>query len=71
MSPLPARFTGGAKHAAALQKPVQAPSVAQLVPQTAPEHWYGPHELVVPALHTPAPSQVDAALTEALLHPAA
>jgi hypothetical protein len=68
---LPARFTGDAKHAPAPQKPVQPASVAQLVPHTAPEHWYAPHDVGVPALHTPAPLQVDAVVTVALAHPAA
>jgi hypothetical protein len=50
---------------------VQPASVVQLVPQTAPEHWYAPHDVVAPALHTPAPLQVDAAVNVALAHPAA
>jgi hypothetical protein len=63
---LPARFAGDAKQAPAAQKPAQAASLVQLVPQVSPEHWYAPHDVVTPALHVPAPSQVEAACIVAL-----
>jgi len=40
---------------------LQAASLAQLVPQALPAHWYAPHDVVAPALHVPVPLQVDAA----------
>jgi hypothetical protein len=40
------------------------------VPQTAPEHWYAPHDVAAPALHTPAPLQVDAVFTVEFAQPA-
>jgi hypothetical protein len=71
-SPLPARFAGVAMQAEALQNAVaQFASVVQVVPQTAPEQAYGAHDEVAPALQTPAPLQVDAALSVEPVHPAA
>src|SRR5262245_37029664 len=55
-------FTGVTMQAEALQNVVQLASVVQLVPQAAPEQAYGAHDEVAPALQTPAPLQVDAAL---------
>jgi hypothetical protein len=40
---------------------LQKESFEQVVPQTAPAHWYAPHDVVAPALQVPAPSQVEAA----------
>src|SRR5688572_12829774 len=64
-SPFPARFTGAAKQAAALQKPPQSPSTAQVVRQARPavSHVYAPHDVVAPTLHVPVPLQVDGAVS--------
>ena len=66
-------FTGDAKQAVALQKPPQSPSTAQVVRQTGPavSHLYAPHDVAAPALHTPAPLHMDAAVAVAPVHAAA
>jgi hypothetical protein len=75
--PLPAKLRGDAVfvelQAAALQNPLQVVSLVQLVPQVGPLalHWYALQEVVAPALQTPAPLQVEAALNVELVQPAA
>jgi hypothetical protein len=72
-SPLPARLTGEATQAAALQNPLQLASVVQLVRQAVPPalHWYALHDVCVPPPQVPAPSQVEAVLAVPLAQPAA
>jgi hypothetical protein len=50
---------------------LQPASDAQLVAQAAPAHWYAPHDDVVPALQVPAPLQVEAEVSCALVQLAA